>query len=229
MIKHRILIAEDQRKLSDVLCEEFKKQGYDVVVASDGKVAEEVFAQHKFSIVLLDINLPYKNGYELCRLFRSIDNKVPIIMLTALGDLDDKMEAFNVGADDYIVKPFHMQELLARVQVFLKRRGSNAIAENEKFMDGDIIIDFDNKSVHRTGQEINLTSREFSLLEVLVRNKGRVVSKAQLSEQVWGINFDTGTNTIEVFISFLRNKIDKPFNTKLIHTKPGFGYFYGEQ
>jgi DNA-binding response OmpR family regulator len=229
MIKHKILIAEDQRKLSDVLCEEFKKQGYDIVVASDGKVAEEVFAQHKFSIVLLDINLPYKNGYELCRIFRLIDNKVPIIMLTALGELDDKMEAFNVGADDYIVKPFHMQELLARVQVFLKRRGSNAITENEKFIDGDIEIDFDNKSVHRNGQEISLTSREFSLFEVLVRNKGRVVSKAQLSEQVWGINFDTGTNTIEVFISFLRNKIDKPFSSKLIHTKPGFGYFYGEQ
>ena len=129
MIKHKILIAEDQRKLSDVLYEEFKKQSYDVVVASDGKVAEEMFAQHLFSIVLLDINLPYKNGIELCRQFRSIDNKVPVIMLTALGDLDDKMEAFNVGADDYIVKPFHMQELLARVQVFLKRRGSNAIAE----------------------------------------------------------------------------------------------------
>jgi two-component system copper resistance phosphate regulon response regulator CusR len=229
MIKHKILIAEDQRKLADVLCEEFTKRGYEVVVANDGNAAEAIFVQHKFSIVLLDINLPYKNGYELCKIFRAMDNKVPIIMLTALGELDDKMGAFDAGADDYIVKPFHMQELLARVQVFLKRRGSNAIVENEKLVDGDLVIDFDNKSVHRNGIEISLTSREFSLLEVLARNKGRVVSKAQLSEQVWGINFDTGTNTIEVFISFLRNKIDKPFSSKLIHTKPGFGYFFGEQ
>lgn len=224
----KILIAEDQVKLTETLREELAREGYDVDIAHDGRMAELLFKQHKFDLVLLDINLPYKNGYELCQIFRGIDTKVPIIMLTAMGELDDKMEAFTKGADDYIVKPFHVKELLARIHVFLKRRGAESVKENEKIVVGDLIIDIDSKSVTRAGTPINLTSREFALLEALVRNNGKVLSKAQLSELVWGIDFDTGTNTVEVYVSFLRNKIDKPFEHKYIQTKQGFGYYFKE-
>jgi len=225
----KILIAEDQKKLADVLSDELRKEGYETIVTYDGREAENQFAKQKFSVILLDINLPFKNGHELCKIFRKADKKVPIIMLTALGELDDKMEAFETGADDYMVKPFHVRELIARMQVFLKRSSSSAEVENEKFIESDLEIDFDNKSVKRGNTEISLTSREFSLLGALVRSKGKVVSKAQLSEQVWGLDFDTGTNTVEVYISFLRNKLDKPFATKFIQTKQGFGYFFKEQ
>ncbi|HEY0262179.1 MAG TPA: response regulator transcription factor [Chitinophagales bacterium] len=233
MINHtvavqKILIAEDQAKLTDALREELTKEGYEVEIAQDGRMAELLFKQRKFDLVLLDINLPYKSGYELVQIYRKTDEKVPIIMLTALGELDDKMEAFNKGADDYIVKPFHVKELLARINVFLKRRGAESIKENDKLAFGDLTIDFDSKSVVRAGTAINLTSREFALFEALVRNNGKVLSKAQLSEQVWGIDFDTGTNTVEVYISFLRNKLDKPFEHKFIQTKQGFGYYFKE-
>jgi DNA-binding response OmpR family regulator len=167
--------------------------------------------------------LPYKNGLTLCKEIREANKTVPIIMLTAMGDIQDKMEAFNVGADDYLVKPFHFDELFARIKALLKRTDP-ATQENKIIVD-DLEIDFMNKSVIRAGVEINLTAKEFTLLVLLARNKNRVISKNEILEKVWDLSFDTGTNTIEVYISFLRNKIDKPFEKKLIHTKPGFGYF----
>jgi len=148
-------------------------------------------------------------------------------MLTALGELNDKIDAFNLGADDYIVKPFHFDELLARIKVFIKR-ADNAQETGEKIVVADMEIDMSNKTVNRSGKNINLTAKEFALLVLLSRNKGKVISKHDILEKVWDLSFDTGTNTIEVYISFLRNKIDKPFETKLIHTKPGFGYYVRE-
>ncbi|MBN9297900.1 MAG: response regulator transcription factor [Filimonas sp.] len=224
---YRILLAEDEPKLSQVIQEELNRQGYQTDVAFDGAVAEKLFKQHSYSLVLLDINLPYKNGLALCKEFREHNKNVPIIMLTALGELQDKMDAFNLGADDYIVKPFHFDELFARIKVFLKR--ADAASEvGEKIAVGDMEIDMENKMVSRSGKNINLTAKEFALLVLLARNKGKVISKQEILEKVWELSFDTGTNTIEVYISFLRNKIDKPFETKLIHTKPGFGYYVRE-
>jgi DNA-binding response OmpR family regulator len=148
-------------------------------------------------------------------------------MLTSLGEIQDKMDAFNLGADDYIVKPFHFNELLARIKVFLKRAdGSNE--HTEKLKVADLEIDLLDKSVVRGDKSINLTAKEFALLVLLAKCKGKVISKQEILEKVWNLSFDTGTNTIEVYISFLRNKIDKPFDLKLIHTKPGFGYFLKE-
>lgn len=221
---YRILLAEDEPKLSHVIQEELNNVGFKTDVAFDGQVAQKLFSQHEYSLVLLDINLPYKNGLSLCKEFRVINKNIPIIMLTALGELQDKMDAFTVGADDYIVKPFHFDELFARIKVFLKRNDS---AENNvKNIDvEDLNIDFRTKTVSRGGKEIPLTAKEFSLLVLLAQNRGKVISKQEILEKVWDLNFDTGTNTIEVYISFLRNKIDKPFEEKLIHTKPGFGYF----
>lgn len=224
---YRILLAEDEPKLSQVIQEELTRQGYQTDVAFDGMIAEKLFKQHGYSLVLLDINLPYKNGLALCKEFRDHNQNVPIIMLTALGEIHDKMDAFNLGADDYIVKPFHFDELFARIKVFLKR--ADAASEvGEKISVADMEIDMENKTVNRSGKNINLTAKEFALLVLLSRHKGKVISKQEILEKVWELSFDTGTNTIEVYISFLRNKIDKPFETKLIHTKPGFGYYVRE-
>ena len=221
---YRILLAEDEPKLSSVIQEELNNCGYNTDVAFDGQVAEKLFNQHQYSLVLLDINLPYKNGLSLCKEFRAANKNIPIIMLTALGELQDKMDAFGVGADDYIVKPFHFDELFARIKVSLKR--TDAVESNIKFLDvEDLHIDFSTKTVSRAAIEIPLTAKEFSLLSLLASNRGTVISKQEILEKVWDLNFDTGTNTIEVYISFLRNKIDKKFEEKLIHTKPGFGYY----
>ena len=225
--KHRILLAEDEPKLGHVIQEELTQNGYQTDVAYDGQVAEKLFSEHNYSLVLLDVNLPYKNGLALCKEFREIKKNVPIIMLTALGEIQDKMDAFNFGADDYIVKPFHFTELLARVKVFLKRADSGSDG-GEKIKIGDLEIDLLDKSVIRGNQNINLTAKEFALLVLLAKSKGKVISKTEILEKVWNLTFDTGTNTIEVYISFLRNKIDKPFEVKLIHTKPGFGYYLKE-
>ena len=221
---YKILLVEDEPKLSQVIQEELVSQGYKADVAYDGLVAEKMFNQHVYDLVLLDINIPYKNGLALCKEFRSLNKRIPIIMLTALGEINDKVDAFSLGADDYMVKPFHFNELFARIKVFLKR-AENVTEEPEKIVVGDLIINFGDKSVTRAGTEIPLTAKEFALLVLLARNRGKVISKQEILAKVWDLSFDTGTNTIEVYISFLRNKLDKPYDEKLIHTKPGFGYF----
>ncbi|NCT94284.1 MAG: response regulator transcription factor [Chitinophagaceae bacterium] len=220
---HSILLVEDEAKLGQVIKEELQRQGYQVDHAVDGRQAETLFNSKIYSMALLDVNLPYKSGLELCKIFRAANKNLAIIMLTAIGQVNDKVEAFNLGADDYIVKPFHFEELFARVKAMLKRTDKHAT--DEKIEIEDMVIDFRNKSVNRAGVNINLTAKEFTLLALLARNRDRVISKQEILEKVWDLSFDTGTNTIEVYISFLRNKIDKPFELKLIHTKPGFGYY----
>ena len=220
---HSILLVEDEAKLGQIVRDELKRQGYQVDLAVDGKEAENFFRLKTYSIILLDVNLPYKSGLELCKDFRMANKTVPIVMLTAIGQIQDKIEAFDLGADDYVVKPFHFEELFARVKALLKR--TDKPAEDEKIIVEDLTIDMKNKSVSRGDIQINLTAKEFTLLTLLARNRDRVISKQEILEKVWDLSFDTGTNTIEVYISFLRNKIDKPFDHKLIHTKPGFGYY----
>lgn len=220
---HSILLVEDEAKLGPIIRDELRRQGYLVDLAIDGKEAEKAFQNKLYSIVLLDVNLPYKSGLELCKEFRAANKTIPIIMLTAIGQIQDKVEAFDLGADDYLVKPFHFEELFVRVKALLKRTDKGQ--EDEKIIVDDLTIDMKNKSVVRAGMNINLTAKEFTLLTLLARNRERVISKQEILEKVWDLTFDTGTNTIEVYISFLRNKIDKPFEHKLIHTKPGFGYY----
>ena len=222
-ISHRILLIEDEPKLGKVILEELRGQGYQVDLASDGLMAESFFKQNNYALVLMDINIPHKSGFELCKEFRAIKKSIPIIMLSAMGEINDKMEAFKLGADDYMVKPFHFDELFARLKVFLKR--ADLKDEDVKIVVDDLEIDFRNKTAVRAGVTVNLTAKEFTLLVLLARNRGKVISKQEILEKVWDLSFDTGTNTIEVYISFLRNKLDKPFETKLIHTKPGFGYY----
>jgi len=221
---YKILLVEDEPKLNQVIKEELDRVGYETDVAFNGKEAEELFLKKSYSLIILDVNLPYKNGFVLCKQFRTIDKKVPIIMLTAIGQINDKIKAFNLGADDYIIKPFYFDELFARIKVFIKRTEKQLEGSGTLEID-NLTIDFDSKKVVRQGIEIPLTSKEFALLTLLCRNRGTVISKHSIMESIWGLSFDTGTNNIEVFISFLRNKIDKPFPNKLICTKAGFGYY----
>lgn len=221
--KYRILLVEDEVKLAQIIKDELLRAGYRIDIVADGNEASRLFGQQEYALVILDINIPGKSGLVLCREFREMNQKMAIIMLTAVGEIHDKIEAFNIGADDYLVKPFHFDELFARVKALLKR--SEPVDESNRIVVEDLVIDFRNKSVERAGNNINLTAKEFTLLVLLARNKERVISKQEILEKVWDLSFDTGTNTIEVYISFLRNKIDKPYERKLIYTKPGFGYY----
>jgi two-component system copper resistance phosphate regulon response regulator CusR len=220
----RILFVEDEPKFGASIRKELQEQGFDVDLAYDGEIGERKFKNGHYDLILLDINLPHINGLELCARIREKNQEIPIIMLTALGALDDKMEAFSSGADDYLVKPFHLRELLARIRVFMKRQIINKEFE-EKLVVGDLEIDFRTKTVVRRDQHISLTPKEFALLSILARSRGRIISKTEIAEKVWDMDLDTSANTIEVYINFLRNKIDKQFDQKLILTKPGFGYY----
>ncbi len=225
---HRILIAEDETKIGLFVQQELQANGYEATLAINGTQTEELLAQQDFDLVILDINLGDLNGVQICQNLRSKNKIVPVIMLTALGDMQDKISAFEAGADDYLVKPFHIHELLARIKVLLRRIDA-AMEIHEKIKIADLEINITNKTVHRNGTSLSLTVREFNLLVLLCKNKGHAVSKKEILSKVWGLDFETGTNTVEVYINFLRNKIDKNFSPKLIHTKTGFGYSISEE
>jgi DNA-binding response OmpR family regulator len=174
--------------------------------------------------VVLDVNLPLIDGYELCKMIRRTNAEVPVIMLTALGALEDKIEGYDAGADDYIIKPFEFRELLMKIRVLLRRSGNQQVATGNMLKANDLQMNLDTKEITRSGEPINLTAKEFQLLEYLLRNKNRVVSRADIAINVWDIDFDTNTNIIDVYINYVRNKIDKPFEKKLIQTQVGMGY-----
>jgi DNA-binding response OmpR family regulator len=223
-----VLIAEDEPKIAQSLQLGLEQAGFEVMLAWDGQMAQRLFTQQQVEFAILDVNLPYVNGFELCRQFKQQRPALPIMMLTALGDVDDKVQAFGAGADDYLVKPFHMQELLARVYAISKRYHA-AEQPQLRMQVADLELDSDKKEVRRAGKLLRLSQKEYLLLETLMKARGRVLSKAELAERVWALDFDTGTNTVEVYINFLRNKIDKPFEQKLIHTRTGFGYYLKEE
>ncbi|WP_333863528.1 response regulator transcription factor [Chitinophaga sp.] len=226
----RILIVEDEVKVANAVRMGLEENGFEVEVAYDGRMGKSLAVSGEFDLVILDLNLPHNNGYEICELIRRRNMKVPVIMLTALGGMDDKMQAFELGADDYLVKPFDFRELLARIRVFLKRAGAEVShLRNDKLLIGDLEIDRERKEAWRAGKKIPLTAKEYQLLELLALHKGKVISKMTIAEKVWNIDFDTGTNVIEVYINFLRKKIDKDFDVKLLHTKTGMGYFLSEE
>jgi two-component system, OmpR family, copper resistance phosphate regulon response regulator CusR len=215
-----ILLVEDEPKIADTLKLGLSENGYQVDLAYDGLIGWKLFNQSKYDLVILDINLPGINGYELCRLIRTKHPGVPVIMLTALNALTDKIEGYDAGADDYIVKPFEFKELVLKVRVLLKRTMNQNIPVGNYLKAGELEMNLDSKEVKRGDHLIQLTAKEFQLLEYLLRNKNRVVSRADIALNVWDIDFDTNTNVIDVYINYLRNKIDK----KLIQTHVGMGY-----
>lgn len=218
-----ILIAEDEKKIADALRQGLEENGFTVQVAYDGAIALKMFRNAPFQLVIADINLPGLNGYELCQAIRAANVSVPVVMLTAMGALEDKIEGFDAGADDYIVKPFDFRELLVRIRALLKRTHTT-VATGTLLQADDLVMNLDSKQVTRNGRPIQLTAKEFQLLEYFLRNKNRVVSRADIALQVWDIDFDTRTNVIDVYVNYLRKKIDKGFDQPLIHTQVGMGY-----
>ena len=228
MEERKILIVEDEQKIADTLKLGLTENGYSVEAAYNGNIGYRLFEAQPFNLILLDINIPGINGYELSKLIRTKNADIPIIMLTALGSLNDKTEGYDSGADDYLVKPFEFRELLLKIRALLKRAGSPNTATGTILKAADLEMNLDSKEVKRDSTIINLTSKEFQLLEYLMRNKNKVVSRADLAINVWDIDFDTNTNVIDVYINYVRNKVDKPFEKKLIHTYVGMGYILKE-
>ena len=229
MNNRSILLVEDEQKIADTLKLGLSENGYDVQVAYDGNTGLKLFETYPFDLAVLDINLPGINGYDLCKKIRNKNAQVPIIMLTALSSLNDKIEGYDAGADDYIIKPFEFKELLMKVRVLLKRTAGQHVPVGNVLKAADLEMNLDSKEVKRDDKIINLTAKEFQLLEYLLRNKNRVVSRADLAINVWDIDFDTNTNVIDVYINYLRNKIDKKFSRKLIQTQVGMGYILKEK
>jgi len=197
-------------------------------VANDGYVGKRMIEHFNYDLILLDINLPLMNGYELCKEIRKNNSKIPIIMLTALGAPDNKLIGFDAGADDYVLKPFDFRELLARINVFLKRKNVS-LPETHKLSIADFEMDLDTKTASRAGKRIDLTSKEFTLMKTFLENKDKLLSREFIIEKVWDLDFETGTNIIDVYVNYLRKKIDKDFETKIIRTKFGFGFYCSEK
>ncbi|PKP45569.1 MAG: DNA-binding response regulator [Bacteroidetes bacterium HGW-Bacteroidetes-12] len=218
-----LLIVEDEPKVASFIKRGLEESGYIAEVAFDGAIGSKMAEARTYDLIILDVNLPYKNGIELCNEIRQKNQKLPILMLTALGTTEDKLVGFDAGADDYLVKPFEFRELLARVRSLLKRN-TQAETNQRKLTFLDLEMNLDTYEVVRGGKNIEMTQKEFALLEYLLKNKNRVLTRVDIAEKVWDISFDTGTNVIDVYVNFLRKKIDKDFSPKLIHTQTGIGY-----
>lgn len=217
-----ILIIEDDRAIVRILELEFKHEGYTYDTALDGREGLNLFQNGQYGIILLDLMLPEISGMEICRKVRKVSN-VPIIMLTARRDITDKVIGLDLGADDYITKPFEMEELLARIRAGL-RRGNARMNETKLIELADLSLNALTREVIKHGDSIELTKTEYDLLEYLLANKGLVLTRDQIIEHVWGYDFVGDTNILDVYIRYLRNKIDYPYDTKLIHTIRGVGY-----
>ena len=219
----KIILLEDDATLSNEIQIFLKKNNFECTAVFDGNLAERYLKSNDYDLAILDINVPGNNGFEVCKNIRTVNNEMPILMLTALGEIEDKVTAFNNGADDYLVKPFHFEELMIRIKSLLRRKSTpQNEAEIEKI--GDLTINYSELKVYRNDIEINLSPKEFKLLTILAKANGRVVTKNQIAENLWDYHIETNQNSIEVYINFLRKKIDKDFTVKLLHTHIGMGY-----
>jgi DNA-binding response OmpR family regulator len=223
----KILIVEDEPKVASFLKNGLEENNYTAEIAYDGLSAEKLAKRNMYDLFILDIIIPGMNGLELCKKLKKINSALPVLMLTALGTTDDKVIGFDAGANDYLVKPFEFRELLARVKALLRKPNQSDEKINILVV-GDVELDLEKKVVRRGNTYIDLTAKEFSLLEYFMRNAGRVLSRIDIAEKVWDIKFDFGTNVVDVYVNFLRKKIDKGHDKKMIHTRVGFGYVFGE-
>ena len=226
----KILIVEDNSRVSSLLKRGLESQEYQVYISEDAEDAIVLLNKISFDLAITDIMLPKMSGTDLCKLIKEKYPDLPIIMLTALGTIDEKIEGFDAGADDYMVKPFEIRELYVRIKAILQRRSTkNREAYVTDLEYHDLKIDKKFNRVFRNRTEIELTPKEFKLLVFLVNNAERILTREEIAENVWGNHFDTGTNYIDVYIAYLRKKIDKNFDHKLIHTKPGVGFIFASQ
>ncbi|XZF12566.1 response regulator transcription factor [Chitinophagaceae bacterium MMS25-I14] len=223
----KILVVEDEASVASLIKRGLTESGYEISVAPDGTTADQMIFTQEYDLFILDVMLPGINGIELCRKIRSAGMKHPVLMLTALGTTENIITGLNNGADDYLVKPFKFGELEARVRALLRR----ANPENDKsgvLVIADLEMNPAARTVKRAGNEIALTGTEYRLLECFLKNKGRVLSRMELLEQVWGVDFNMATNVVDVYVNYLRKKIDKDFDVRLIHTVTGMGYILKE-
>ncbi len=222
----RILVIEDEKKVSDFIKKGLEEQAYAVDTALDGIEGERLAGYNEYDVIILDVLLPKQDGWTTCRNIRQNGVKTPVLMLTSLGETEDKVKGLDLGADDYLTKPFAFDEFLARTRALIRRSGSG---ETTHFTLADLELDLLERKVMRSGREIQLTQKEFALLEYMLRNKKKVMTRTQISEHVWGIDFDTGSNVVDSYIKMLRKKIDKDFSPQLIHTVVGVGYVMREE
>lgn len=221
----KILIIEDDERVANLLKRGLEEMGHLPAVTYDGEMGLRQFRAVKFDIVISDVILPKMNGFELVKEIKQLNPHTPVIMLTALGTTDDKLDGFDAGADDYMVKPFDLRELEARIRVLLKRPVQGAAEKQADTLTyADLQLNLLTKTASRQGQPIKLTPKEFNLLTYMMQHPERVLSRTEIAENVWNTHFDTGTNFIDVYINYLRKKIDRDFSSKLIHTKPGMGF-----
>lgn len=222
----KILVIEDDNRLAELLKRGLEDHQYMVSLAYDGEMGKKLALEKPFDLIIMDLILPGINGLELCRELRIARPDLPILILTALGTTDDKVEGFDSGADDYLVKPFDFRELHARIKSVIQRKAAYRHEQGFVLDYEDVQLNTETKIAKRAGKEINLTPKELKLLEFMMRNPNRVLSRTEIAEKVWDTHFDTGTNFIDVYINYLRKKIDKGFEFKLIHTKPGLGFVF---
>lgn len=224
MKKVRILLVEDESRVASFLAKGLREQTYAVDVARDGEEGSYLGSVNEYDLVILDVMLPRKDGHAVCRELRAAGRRMPILMLTARGAVDDRVAGLDSGADDYLVKPFDFKELLARVRALLRR---SAVLRSERLQIADLTLDTGSHRVTRGGKPVELTAKEYALLEFLVLNEGRVVGREQIAQHVWDENFDAFSNIIDVYIKRLRAKIDSQSDRRLIHTRRGEGYMLG--
>jgi two-component system copper resistance phosphate regulon response regulator CusR len=219
----KILLIEDEPKTVQSLKQGLEENHYTVEVAYDGILARQLATRNTYQLIISDIIIPGINGIDLCRELRALGIQTPILMLTALSTTDDKLIGFEAGADDYLAKPFDFKEFLARVKALIKR-SNQTILEAQTLRFSDLEMDLTSHLVSRSGQMINLTAKEFQLLEYFLRNQEKVLSKAEIAENIWEVEDENSSNLIEVYVNYLRKKVDKGFSSKLIHTQFGMGY-----
>jgi two-component system, OmpR family, copper resistance phosphate regulon response regulator CusR len=224
----KILIIEDEYKVASFIKEGLENHGFRVEIALDGNSGLSLALNLEYELVILDILLPNLNGLQVCTEIRKQKPEIPILMLTALGTPSDKVKGLDCGADDYLVKPFDFNELTARIKSLTRRYQNKVTQKINKLSIADLELDLDKKSAFRGGNTIELTAKEFSLLEFFIRNKNKVLSRIEIAENVWDINFETGTNVVDVYVNFLRKKIDRDYPKKLLHTHIGMGYILKE-
>lgn len=217
----RILLVEDEPNAAKMLAKGLREQTYAVDLAPDGETALEQAYINEYDLIILDVMLPRKGGFEVCRQLRSYGSTTPIIMLTARDEVENRIEGLDAGADDYLVKPFHFHELLARARALLRR---SPLLRPDLINIADLTVDARSRQVRRAGMSVELTAKEYALLEYLARRAGEVVTRSDIAEHVWDENFDPFSNLIEVYIQRLRRKIDEEHDVKLIHTRRGTGY-----
>lgn len=222
----RILVVEDEKKVASFIKKGLEEQSYVVDVAFDGLQGEEMAKRSEYDAIILDVLLPKQDGVLTCQKIRAAKIDAPILMLTALGDTENKVRGLDAGADDYLTKPFHFEELLARVRALLRRKSQSKGGVLR--VDG-LVLDPVTRRVERDGKQIRLTTREFALLEYFMRNEGKILSRTQIAQHVWNVSFDMESNVIDVYVKLLRQKVDKGFQKQLIKTVVGIGYVLSEQ